>query len=104
AGDCLLGCRTHSKNTLDLTYLPMGETKYGLEIFPLHSVESIAPAAAGGYRVEFTRLDPDQPGSGEPGWVVGKQVVVSAGSLGSTELLLKCRDRLHTLPALPASL
>ena len=103
AGDCLLGCRTQSKNTLDLTYLPMGERKYGLEIFPLHSVESIAPASEG-YRVAFLRLDPDRPGQGEPGSVVGKQVIVSAGSLGSTQILLKCRDRHKTLPNLPASL
>lgn len=103
AGDCLLGCRTHSKNTLDLTYLAMAESKYGLEIFPLHSADHIAPASSG-YRVHFTRLDPDRPGSGEPGSVLGKQVVVSAGSLGSTELLLRCRDRHKTLPNLPATL
>lgn len=103
AGDCLLGCRTHSKNTLDLTYLPMAESKYGLEIFPLHAVDYVAPAASG-YRVHFTRLDPDRPGRGEPGSVVGARVVVSAGSLGSTQLLLKSRDRHKTLPKLPASL
>lgn len=104
AGDCLIGCRTHSKNTLDLTYLPMAESKYGLEIFPLHSAEYIAPEPSGGYRVHFTRLDPDRPGSGEPGSVVARQVVVSAGTLGSTHLLLKCRDRHKTLPKLPSSL
>src|SRR6185295_20173231 len=52
----------------------------------------------------FTRLDPDKPGTGESGSVVGKRVVVSAGSLGSTQILLKCRDKLQTLPKLPASL
>jgi len=103
AGDCLLGCRSRSKNTLDLNYLPMGERRYGLEIFPLCSVESIAPVSSG-YRVEFLRLDPDRPGSSEPGSVVGERVIVSAGSLGSTQLLLKCRDRHKTLPKLPASL
>jgi len=103
AGDCLLGCRTQSKNTLDLTYLPMGEHRYGLEIFPLHSVDGIAPVASG-YRVDFTRLDPDQPGRGEPGSVLGTQVIVSAGSLGSTQILLKCRDVHRTLPGLPRAL
>lgn len=103
AGDCLLGCRTHSKNTLDLTYLAMAERKHGLEIYPLHSADHVAPAA-NGYRVHFTRLDPDRPGKGEPGSVAGKQVVVSAGSLGSTQLLLRSRDRSRTLPNLPASL
>jgi len=83
SGDCLLGCRTQSKNTLDLTYIPMGENRYGLEVFPLHSVDRIAREGSG-YRVHFDRLDPDRPGRGEPGSVLGKQVVVSAGALGST--------------------
>ena len=105
AGDCLFGCRTQSKNTLDLTYIPMGENKYGLEVFALHSVENIEPISPGGYRVHFTRLDPDNPtATGEPGSVIGERVVVSAGSLGSTQLLLKCRDVHKTLPRLPASL
>jgi cholesterol oxidase len=103
AGDCLLGCRSHSKNTLDLTYLPMGEIKYGLEIFPLHAVDKIEPTSSG-YRVQFTRLDPGAPGRGERGTVSAKQVVVAAGSLGSTQLLLKCRDQHKTLPKLPARL
>jgi cholesterol oxidase len=103
SGDCLLGCRTQSKNTLDLTYIPMAENRYGLEVFPLHSVDCIAPAASG-YRVDFTRLDPGQPGRGEPGSVLGTQVIVSGGALGSTQLLLKCRDVHKTLPGLPASL
>ena len=103
AGDCLLGCRTHSKNTLDLTYLAMAESKHGLEIRPLHSANYVEPTSAG-YRVHFTRFDPDQPGHGEPGSIEGKQVVVSAGSLGSTELLLRSRDRQRTLPRLPAAL
>ena len=103
AGDCLLGCRTHSKNTLDLTYLAMAESKHGLEIRPLHSADYLEPTTSG-YRVHFTRLDPDAPGRGEPGSIEGKQVVVSAGSLGSTQLLLKSRDRRRTLPRLPAAL
>ena len=105
AGDCLLGCRTQSKNTLDLTYIPMGERRYGLEVYALHAASHIEPVSAGGYRVHFTRLDPDNPAAtGEPGSVVGAQVVVSAGSLGSTQLLLTCRDVRKTLPRLPASL
>lgn len=104
SGDCLLGCRTQSKNTLDLTYIPMGEIKYGLEVYPLHSVDNISPVSSGGYRVHFVRLDPNNPGSGEPGSVIGKQVVVSAGSLGSTQILLKCRDVHKTLPKLSANL
>lgn len=54
--------------------------------------------------MQFARLDPDRPGVSEPSSVIGKQVVVSAGSPGSTELLLRSRDRHRTLPNLPARL
>jgi cholesterol oxidase len=104
AGDCLFGCRTHSKNTLDITYIPMAETRHGLEVFPLHAVTGIEPAPSGRYRVQFARLDADRPGISEPGSVVGERVVIAAGSLGSTQLLLKCRDVHKSLPNLPAAL
>ncbi|HRI64537.1 MAG TPA: GMC oxidoreductase [Polyangium sp.] len=102
-GDCLIGCRIHAKNSLDITYIPLGE-KHGAEVFPLHSVQKIEPVSSGGYRVTFHRLDPDSPGKYETGSVIGKKVVIAAGALGSTELLLRCRDVHKTLPKLPASL
>jgi cholesterol oxidase len=100
--DCLLGCRTRSKNSLDVTYLPWGE-KQGLEIRPLHVAERIEPTDDG-YRVTSRRLDPARPGSSEPADVTGRQLVLAAGSLGSTELLLRARDVHRTLPRLPSSL
>jgi len=100
--DCLLGCRSRSKNSLDLTYLPLGE-RAGLEIRPLHVVEQIGPASGGGYVVTARRLDPDRPGFSEPCQVVGRSVVLAAGAVGSTELLLRARAQHHTLPRLPAS-
>jgi len=101
--DCLLGCRPRSKNSLDVTYLPMGEA-HGLEIRPLHVAEGIRPATGGGYTVAVRRLDPDRPGSFERDRVTGTAVVVAAGAVGSTELLLRCRDLHRTLPGLPADL
>ena len=38
------------------------------------------------------------------GAVVAERVIVAAGSLGSTELLLRCRDQYRTLPALSRAL
>jgi cholesterol oxidase len=103
SGNCMLGCELHAKNTLDLNYLAIAE-KNGAEIFPLHQVEKIEPLPEGGFRVHFLRLDKDDPRRSEPGSVSGKKVVIAAGTLGSSELLLRCRDVHRTLPKLSRAL
>lgn len=91
-GNCDIGCEVKAKNTLDLNYIPQAE-KHGAEVRPLHHVRNIAPLADGsGYRVSYRNLS-----TGRDGVVEARNVVVSAGSIGSTELLLKCRDRDRTL-------
>jgi len=98
-GNCMLGCHVHAKNTLDLNYIPLAEANGG-EVYPLHQVENIEQVAGEGYRVHFKRFNPDRPGESEPGSVIGRKVIVSAGALGSTEVLLRSRDKYHTLPNL----
>ena len=101
-GNCMLGCHVHAKNTLDLNYLPVAE-KNGAEVFPLHLVEYIEPVdpvESNGYRVHFKSFNPDSENEFEQGSVVGRRVIVSAGSLGSTEILLRCRDLFKSLPKL----
>jgi cholesterol oxidase len=102
-GNCLLGCHVHAKNTLDFTYLGLAERRHGAEVFPSHVVDGIAPHGDG-FEVRFRRLDPDQPEQSEPGSVIGRRVVVAAGTLGSNELLLRCRDVDRTLPNLSPAL
>ncbi|MBI2956222.1 MAG: GMC family oxidoreductase [Acidobacteria bacterium] len=117
-GLCLAGCDRHSKNTLDLTYLKRAEA-LGAEVWPLCEVVRIAPRDSG-YEVVFRRLaggteagkqgsKPFAPRSGahdkEAGRqgeekVVARAVFLAAGSLGSTELLLRARDLDRTLPNL----
>jgi cholesterol oxidase len=101
--DCLLGCRAHAKNNLDVTFVPLGE-RNGMDLRPLHIADQIRPLPGGGWTVVARRLDPDQPGGSEPMEVHGANLVLSAGTLGSTELLLRARDRHRTLPRLPAML
>lgn len=96
-GNCMLGCQVHAKNTLDLNYIPVAE-KNGAEVYPLHSVFKIEPDAANGYRVHFKNYNPENKDEFVEGSVVGRKVVISAGSLGSTELLLRCRDVHKSLP------
>jgi len=90
-GNCDIGCPVEARNTLNLNYLPMAEAN-GAEIRPLHLVTGIAETA-GGWQVNFDRLDNNTQGS-----LTARLVVVAGGSLNSTELLLKCRDVLKTLP------
>src|SRR5581483_6568383 len=103
-GECDVGCNTHSKNTLDLNYLFVAEQRYGADIRTEHLATKIVPVnSAGkddptelgdnGYRVYFVDLDGNIEKS-----VLTRRVCVSSGSLGSTELLMRCRDVHGTLP------
>jgi cholesterol oxidase len=105
-GNCMLGCHVHAKNSLDITYIAAAERRYGVEVHPSHKVEAIRPATekGAGYHVDFQVLGADRQATGERGTVYARQVIVAAGTLGSTELLLRCRDQLHTLPRLSPAL
>ena len=87
-GECDIGCRVYAKNTLDKNYLPEA-VKAGARIWPLHLVTNITPID-GGYRVDHDQLTSGQRVSGS---TTATRVIVAAGSIGSTELLLRCRDK-----------
>ncbi len=92
-GNCDIGCQVRAKNTLDLNYLAQAE-KQGAEIRPLHVVSHIE-LHPGGYQVHYDRL---VDGRKMADTVIAKRVIVAAGSLGSTEILLRSRDEFRTLP------
>ena len=94
-GNCDIGCDVRAKNGLDLTYLAAAEQR-GCDVRPLHVVRRIEPGD-GGYRVEFDRIEQKALVRGEE---TAPRVFVAAGSLGSTELLLRARDEHETLPNL----
>jgi cholesterol oxidase len=91
-GNCDLGCPVDARNTLDRTYLALAEAK-GAEVRELHLVTAIA-ASGSGWQVSFDRLKDGRQADS----ATAAMVVLAAGSLGSTELLLRCRDVLGTLP------
>jgi cholesterol oxidase len=93
SGFCDLGCPVYAKNTLDLNYIAWAE-KHGAEVRPLHLVTNLE-AVDGGYCVSFDRLENKRRVSGSE---TARIVIVAAGSLGSTELLLRCRDENGSLP------
>lgn len=98
-GNCDIGCDVRAKNTLDVNYLAEAEDR-GAEIRPLHLVRRISQEGSG-YRVDFEQI----AGTNLiPGSVTADRVVLAAGSLGSTELLLRCRDEYRTLPQISSAL
>jgi cholesterol oxidase len=98
-GNCDIGCQVHAKNTLDLNYIPLAKQN-GAEVWPLHVAQKIEPFEEG-YKVYFDRLENQ---TRIPGNVTAKTVVVSAGTLNTNELLLRCRDEYKTLPKLSSAL
>lgn len=91
-GNCCIGCQVKAKNTLDLNYIPWAE-KHGAEVRPLHQVMRLEQEG-GRYRVHFNRIENRRLVSGSE---LGERVILAAGSLGSTDLLLRCRDHHKTL-------
>jgi cholesterol oxidase len=96
-GHCDIGCPVNARNTVDITYVKRAET-YGAEVRPLHLAERLEPPPrpGGNWTVTYGGLDGNDDGS-----VEAPTVVLAAGTIGSSRLLLQNRRRLPKLsPAL----
>src|SRR5262245_53284085 len=89
-GDCCGGCNVGAKNTVAVTYLP-DAVRHGAEIFTLCRVSHIGKTADGRWQVYLERLKEGAPS--EPASVSADVVVLASGTLGSTEILLRSRER-----------
>ncbi len=121
-GGCMIGCRHNAKNTLPKNYLYFAE-KQGAEVVAEARVtlirplaeppgETIAssPANAGAVtaregsaptpRFEVTYRHSTSRLGRRTVRVLTRNVIVSAGVLGTLDLLLRCRDETRTLPRL----
>jgi cholesterol oxidase len=87
-GDCCSGCNVGAKNTVAMTYLP-DAFAHGAEIFTELTVMHIAKQGKG-WRVYFVPTDHKDAA---PSWIDTKIVMLAAGTLGSTEILLRSRER-----------
>jgi cholesterol oxidase len=87
-GDCCAGCNVGAKNTVALTYLP-DAARHGAEMFTEITVRHIAKSHDGSWRVHAA------PTGGRGGDIILEAaiVVLAAGTLGSTEILLRSRDQ-----------
>lgn len=90
-GDCMTGCNIGAKNSLNYNYIPMAK-RAGAEIFTQTEVTHIEKRE-GFYRVHFVyHCEVDGNPVPVPGTATARIVVLGAGSVGSTELLLKSQD------------
>lgn len=83
-GDCCSGCNVGAKTTTQLTYLPDAVT-HGAEIFTECAVQSLRRKGSGDWQVV---LAPSKNGAACASLTAGI-VVLAAGTLGSTEILLR---------------
>jgi cholesterol oxidase len=86
-GECDVGCNFGAKNTLDLNYLTHA-AHHGAELRTLCDVRRLEPRDGGGYTVHFVHLDEEPPTHRT---VTCDHLVLSAGTLGTTSLLLRNR-------------
>ena len=91
-GDCCAGCNVGAKNTVQVTYLA-DAFNHGAEIFTEVRVSHVQ-SERGRWRVHFEPLGHDREKFASPEQSITADVVVlAAGTLGSTEILLRSRER-----------
>lgn len=100
-GSCMTGCRHGAKNTLDKNYLYFAR-KRGLTLHADTEVSHVSPLPDGGYRIRakqgpsyFFRKEVE---------FVAKNIVFSAGALGTNSLLLRMQHDPTGLPNLSKQL
>ena len=99
-GGCMVGCRNNAKNTLPKNYLYFAE-KRGAQVQPEVEVTDVRPLPDGEqarYQVSYRSSTSWLPGTTRS--VQAKNVIFSAGVMGSMKLLLKLRDIKRSLPKL----
>jgi len=91
-GYCVTGCNHSAKNTLIMNYLP-DAVNHGAEIFCNVNVEYIE-RAANKWAVYFDVFHTDRDKfKAPPMFVRAANVIVSGGALGSTEILLRSKEK-----------
>jgi choline dehydrogenase-like flavoprotein len=94
-GDCITGCNVGAKNTLYMNYLPVARAN-GTDIFTETQVDWVEKLPDGGWRIHGRRHDHLFP---EAFTLDAGCVILSGGSLGSPEILL--RSEVHGLSLSP---
>ncbi len=101
-GECDIGCNYGAKNTLDYNYLT-DAWRAQADLRTRCEVRSFEPADGGGYLVHYVRREPHDEGrsvktSELPLHTIScKHLILSAGTLGTTRLMLLNKDALPGL-------
>jgi cholesterol oxidase len=89
-GDCCSGCNYGAKNTILMNYLPDAYA-HGAQIFTEVAVQSVR-RYQDKWRVAFDVLGEGRLAGAPSQFVTADVVVLAAGTLGSTQILLRSRD------------
>jgi cholesterol oxidase len=90
-GECDVGCNFGAKNTLDYNYLTHAK-HHGAEIRTLCDVRRFEPREGGGYTVHYAALGDGAPEAPPTVTLTCDHLILSAGALGTTNLLLRNRS------------
>lgn len=90
-GDCVTGCNYGSKNSTLMNYLP-DAVNHGAEIYTEVEVRRVSREPDGKYAVHYRVLGAGRESfDAADGSITADVVILAAGTLGSTELLLRSR-------------
>ena len=92
-GQCMVGCRVGAKNSLVKNYLYLAE-KRGVTIRPETRVLDIKPTPDGSYEIISEKSGGVLPLKKK---IMARKIIVSAGCVGTMNLLLKCKHHTGSL-------
>jgi cholesterol oxidase len=101
-GGCMVGCRYNAKNTLPKNYLYFAENN-GAKVISESEVIDVRPSTFDGSRYEILYQSSTSPLKHKQ-IVYAKNVIFSAGVMGTMKLLLSLRDVKKSLPKLSGRL
>jgi len=98
-GDCSLGVNNGGKHSVDVTYLKAAEATGRVKVAPLHRVTDVRRTRNGRWEVHVDRTDTAGTVL-ERKVITTKALVMAAGSLGTTRLLMRsaAKDHITGLP------
>jgi cholesterol oxidase len=97
-GECDIGCNFGSKNSLDYNYLSEAN-RLGAKINTLCEVLEFEPLPGRGYAIRYAQRDELDPDRKQQIKITADRLILSAGTFGSTYLLLKMKHR-NALPGI----
>lgn len=93
-GNCVTGCNNWAKNTLAMNYLPLAK-RFGARLFVNTTVMRVEKVAGDKdevlWQVRIRQTSQRHPQADRDRFVRARHVVLAAGSLGSTEILMRSR-------------